>query len=69
MKMEVTEMSLRAADERRLGRPPLPPGAGRTARVEWRTTDARKARAHQLADAAGLTLSAWLDGLIERARK
>lgn len=52
-----------------VGRPPLPPGAGRTARVEWRTTDARKARAQLLADAAGLTLSAWLDGLIERARR
>lgn len=52
-----------------IGRPPLPAGAGRTARVEWRTTDARKVRAQQLADAAGLTLSAWLDGLIERARK
>lgn len=52
-----------------LGRPPLPPGAGRTARVEWRTTPATKTRAQELADAAGLPLSAWLDGLVERARK
>jgi hypothetical protein len=48
-----------------IGRPPLPDGAGKTARVEWRTTDARKARAQELADAAGLSLSAWLDGLVD----
>lgn len=52
-----------------LGRPPLPPGAGRTARVEWRTTADRKARAQQLAESAGQPLSTWLDTLVDRARK
>lgn len=48
---------------------PLPPGAGRTARVEWRTTADRKARAQQLAESAGQPLSTWLDTLVDRARK
>lgn len=48
-----------------IGRPPLPVGEGKTARVEWRTTDARKVRAQELADAAGLSLSMWLDGLVD----
>lgn len=53
---------------KRRGRPALPPGDGRSARVEWRTTQARKARAQQLADAAGMTLAAWLDKRVDAAR-
>ncbi len=49
-----------------MGRPPLPDGAGRTARVEWRTTDARKARAQELATEAGASLSAWLDAVVDQ---
>lgn len=48
-----------------MGRPPLPDGQGRTARIEWRTTDARKASAQRLAERAGQTLSAWLDALVD----
>lgn len=48
-----------------IGRPPLPEGQGKTARVEWRTTDVRKARAQELADAAQMSLSAWLDDLVD----
>lgn len=41
-------------------------GEGRTARIEWRTTPDRKARAAVLAKAAGApSVSAWLDGLID----
>lgn len=54
--------------QKRRGRPPLAHGEGRSARVEWRTTQARKARAQRLADAAGLTLAAWLDQLVDAAR-
>lgn len=50
-----------------VGRPPLPEGEGRTARVEWRTTAERKARAQALADAAGLSLSGLLDELVDGA--
>lgn len=49
-----------------MGRPPLPEGEGKTARVEWRTTDARKARAQELATAAGGSLSVWLDALVDQ---
>jgi hypothetical protein len=45
----------------------LPAGTGRTARVEWRTTEARKARAQQLAADAGVTLSVWLDRAVDAA--
>ena len=53
---------------KRRGRPPLPTGAGKIAAINWRTTDARKARAQALADAAGLTLSAWLDLRVDKAK-
>jgi hypothetical protein len=52
-----------------IGRPPLPDGEGKTARVEWRTTDERKAKAQRLAEAAGLSLSAWLDARVDKARE
>ena len=51
------------------GRPALPDGEGKTARVEWRTTDDQKAKAQRLADAAGMSLSAWLDARIDKARE
>lgn len=49
------------------GRPPLPEGDGKTARVEWRTTAQRKEQAQRLATEAGLSLSQWLDDLVRRA--
>lgn len=48
------------------GRPPVE-GETRSARVEWRTTPSRKARAEEAAAAAGLTLSAWLDRTVDAA--
>ncbi len=48
---------------------PVGSGQGRDARVEWRTTPERKARAQEKADAAGMTLAAWLDSLVDRAKK
>ena len=48
-----------------MGRPPLPDGKAKTGRVEWRTHADRKARAQALAGAAGLSLSAWLDSVVD----
>ena len=55
-------------EPRKPGRPPLPPGAGKDARVEWRTHPQTKEKALALAAAAGLSLSQWLDRLVMRAR-
>ena len=57
-----------AAPKRR-GRPALPEGDGKTERIEWRTHPERKAAAQALADAAGLTVSRFMDGLIDAASK
>jgi predicted HicB family RNase H-like nuclease len=51
-----------AAPERKQpGRKPLPDGAGKTARVELRVQPATKAAWQAKADAAGLTLQAWIE--------
>jgi len=42
------------------GRKPLPEGAGKEARIEVRCHEADKAALQAKADAAGLSLSAWL---------
>jgi len=47
------------------GRPPLPPGAGRTVRIEWRTHAATKALAQRAAKSAGMSLSEWVDNKIK----
>lgn len=51
------------------GRPALAPDRARTARIEIRTTQARRAKAERLAAAAGLSLSAWWESAIDRARE
>lgn len=43
------------------GRKPLQPGVGKTARVELRVHDAKKADWRAKAAAAGLTLQAWVE--------
>jgi len=48
-------------DKRKPGRPALPEGAGKTARVEMRVAPATKAAWQAKADAAGLTLQAWIE--------
>jgi hypothetical protein len=51
-----------AAPERKQpGRKPLPDGVGKTARVELRVQPATKAAWQAKADAAGLTLQAWIE--------
>ena len=51
------------------GRPPLPPGEGKEARASLRTTPERLAKADRLANAAGLSRNAWLEQLIDLAKK
>lgn len=43
------------------GRKPLPEGAGKTARVQLKLTKADKAAWLRKAEAAGLTLQAWVE--------
>jgi hypothetical protein len=48
------------------GRPALPAGTTRLARIEIRTTAERKARAAVLAQEAGLSLAAWWERAVDR---
>lgn len=43
------------------GRKPLPAGAGKTARVQLKLTEADKAAWLRKAEAAGMTLQAWVE--------
>ena len=57
----------RTTPPRPRGRPPMAPDQARTARVEIRTTQARRAQAARLAAAAGLSLSGWWEQAVDRA--
>ena len=58
-----------AAPERKQpGRKPLPEGEGKTARVELRVKPDTKAAWQAKADAAGLTLQAWIERALGRAK-
>lgn len=48
-------------DKRKPGRPALPEGAGKTARVQLKLTPADKAAWLAKAAAAGMTLQAWIE--------
>lgn len=50
------------------GRKPLPPGAGKLARVDLRVHAETKAAWKAKADAAGLTLQAWIERALGRAK-
>jgi predicted HicB family RNase H-like nuclease len=54
--------------KRKPGRPALPPGKGKTARVEMRVHPDVKAAWKAKADAAGLSLQAWIERALGRAR-
>jgi hypothetical protein len=50
----------------RAGRKPLPEGAGKTARVQLKLTESDKAAWLRKAEAAGLTLQAWVEQRCKR---
>ena len=51
------------------GRPPVPPEARKDARVELRVHPDTKAAWQANADAAGLSLAAWIEATLDRAKK
>jgi hypothetical protein len=53
-------------DKAKPGRKPLPQGAGKTARVQLKLTKADKAAWLRKAEAAGLTLQAWVEQRCKR---
>ncbi len=55
-------------DKRKPGRPALPDGAGKTARVELRVLPADKAAWQAKAAAAGESLQTWIERALSRAR-
>ena len=55
-------------EKRRPGRPSLPPGLAKSARIELRTSGELADKAQRLADAAGISRNAWIEALIERAK-
>ena len=55
-------------DKRKPGRPAFPPGVGKTARVELRVHEVTKAAWLARATAAGLTLQAWIERALGRAK-
>lgn len=61
------EIELALSHKRPPGRP-QGTTKGRSARVEWSTTPERKERVRAMADAAGVTVAAWLDALVDRAK-
>ncbi len=59
---------MQAPEKAQPGRKPLPEGAGKTARIDWRVFPATKAEWQAKADAAGLTLQAWAERALSRAK-
>ena len=55
-------------EPKRPGRKPLPEGARKTARVELRIHEATKAAWQAKAEAARLTLQAWIEHALKRAK-
>lgn len=52
-----------------IGRPPLPAGAAKTARIELRVRPAVKAEWQARAAAEGLTLHAWIERELTRRKE
>lgn len=57
-----------APERAKPGRKPLAEGQGKTARVELRVLPATKEAWQAKADAAGLTLQAWVERSLSRAK-
>lgn len=50
------------------GRKPLPAGEGKTARVELRVQPEKKSAWQAKADAAGLSVNAWAEARLDKAK-
>ncbi len=59
---------MKAPEKAKPGRKPLAEGEGKTARVEMRVRDATKAAWQAKASAAGMTLQAWAERALDRAK-
>ena len=57
-----------APEKAKPGRKPLADGEGKTARVQLKTRPGQKAAWQAKADAAGLTLNAWVERVLDRAK-
>lgn len=60
---------MQAPERKKPGRKPLAAGAGKTARVELRVLPDTKAAWLAKAAAAGLSLQAWVENTLDKARK
>ena len=67
--MKPTEHETNTERPKLIGRPPKAPGEAKEVRASLRTTPARLAKADQFAEAAGLSRNAWLERLIDLAKK
>lgn len=56
-------------DAPKRGRKPVPPEARKSARVELRVHPDTKADWQAKADAAGISLAAWIEAALDRAKK
>lgn len=59
---------MQAPERKTPGRKPLPDGEGKTARVELRVQPDTKAAWQAKAATAGLTLQAWIERALSRAK-
>lgn len=65
----VLDMQRCTPDAPRRGRKPLPPESRKDARVELRVHPDTKASWQAKADAAGLSLAAWIEATLSAAKK
>lgn len=59
---------MQAPARKQPGRKPLPSGAGKTARVELRVQPDKKTAWQAKADAAGMSLNAWAEARLDKAK-
>lgn len=65
----VRDMQADAIDAPKRGRRPVPPDARKDARVELRVHPDAKAAWQTKADAAGLSLAAWIEATLNAAKR
>lgn len=66
--MRIDRGLMQSSQKAKPGRKPLADGEGKTARVEMRVRPDTKAAWQSKADAAGMTLQAWAERALDRAK-